>query len=96
MEETDQCPWKGPLSFWAKEHQISKVLESYCAHVLRNWDFIACPEEDWAWGNSLRTPEMSEDDTSDDEPSKEEGDEEDNAVEWLGMCQFHFRISHHP
>ena len=39
---------------------------------------------------------MSEDDTSDDEPSKEEGDEEDNAVEWLGMCQFHFRISHHP
>ena len=39
---------------------------------------------------------MSEDDTSDDEPSKEEGDEEDNAVEWFGMCQFHFQISHHP
>jgi len=83
LEETDPCPWKGPLSFWAKEHQISKVLESYCAHVLRNWDFTACPEEDWVWGNSMRTPEMSEDDTSDDEPSKEEGDEEDNAVEWL-------------
>ena len=76
---------------------MSKVLESYCAHVLRNWDFIACPEEDWVCGNSLRTPEMSEDDTSDDEPSKEEGDEEDNAVEWFGMCQFHFQIStNHP
>jgi len=83
LEETDQCPWKGPWSFWAKEHQMSKGLESYGAHVLRNWDFIACPEEDWVWGSSLRTPEMSEDDTSDDEPSKEEGDEEDNAVEWF-------------
>jgi len=53
LEETDQCPWKGPWSFWAKEHHMSKGLESYCAHVLRNWDIMACPEEDWVWGNSL-------------------------------------------
>ena len=36
---------------------------------------------------------MSEDDTSDNEPSKEEGDEKNNAVEWFGM--FHFQIFHH-
>ena len=59
----DKCPFSLVLDGffqWSSEYELPKELKSYCEYVVRNWNFIAYPEEAWAWGENESIEEDEE------------------------------------
>ena len=85
----DPFSWEDSWSQWISQRVMPNELKAYCLYVFRNFNYMAYPEEAWAWGDPLAPLwQPEEEDTSedesieeDDEDDEDEGDEEDEAIE---------------
>ena len=87
----DPFSWEDSWSQWISQRVMPNELKAYCLYVFRNFNYMAYPEEAWAWGDPLAPLWQPEDEVAntsedesieeDDEDDEDEGDEEDEAIE---------------